>query len=195
MIRKFAVLTTLALAAGVSAAADDTRALEIVQTKCYLCHGMNGEGSSAVYPRLAAQNATYIARQLADFKSGKRKGTMNEMAADLTPEEMTALGDYFASQPPQAHRVRDQEFAAVGLYLYHNGNSYSGVPACASCHGAEGKGTTELPRLAGQHKRYVIDQLQAFSGGSRTNAVMHSIASNLTEFEVQALAQYISGMN
>jgi cytochrome c553 len=173
------------------------RAKQIVKEKCYLCHGVEGESSSAIYPRLAGQHEEYIAKQLADFKAGRRKGTMNEMAADLTPEEMTALGNYFAAMPPQAHRVRDKEFESVGAYLYQKGNSYSGVAACKSCHGETGKGTQNLPRLAGQHKRYLVSQLQDFNKRTRTNdnAIMHSIASKLTEFEIQALANYISGMN
>ena len=181
------------------AVADQTvdRAKQIVNEKCYLCHGAEGESSSAIYPRLAGQHAEYIAKQLADFKAGRRKGTMNEMAADLTPEEMAALGEYFSAKPPQAHKVRDKEFEAVGYYLYHKGNSYSGVAACKNCHGDEGKGTKNLPRLAGQHKRYLVSQLKDFNKRVRTNdnAVMHSIASKLTEFEIEALANYISGMN
>jgi len=155
------------------------------------------EASSAIYPRLAGQHATYIAKQLSDFKSGRRKGTMNEMAADLTTDEMAALGEYFSQQPAKIHRVRDKEFASVGAYLYRKGNKYSGVPACESCHGPEAKGTEKLPRLAGQHKRYIIDQLQAFESGARTNdhAIMHSIASKLTELEMNALAQFLSGLN
>ncbi len=69
---------------------DLQRAQEIVEQKCHLCHGTDGEASNAIYPRLAAQNAEYITKQLADFKSGRRKGTMNTMAADLTGDEMTA---------------------------------------------------------------------------------------------------------
>lgn len=189
------VLLTLILGA---AEADEAaeRAKQIVAEKCHLCHGSEGESSSAIYPRLAGQHAEYIAKQLADFKAGRRTGTMNEMAADLTEEEMLALGHYFASKPPKSHRVRDKAFEAVGYYLYHKGNSYSGVAACKSCHGEAGKGTQNLPRLAGQHKRYLVGQLQDFNKRARTNdnAVMHSIASKLTEFEMQALASYISGM-
>jgi cytochrome c553 len=44
-----------------------------VQGKCFICHGAEGESSSPVFPRLAGQNAQYVARQLADYKSGKRK--------------------------------------------------------------------------------------------------------------------------
>ncbi len=197
-MKKIAGFIILALTVG-SVMADPAteRAKEIVNVKCHLCHGKDGESSSAIYPRLAGQDAAYIAKQLSDFKAGRRKGTMNEMAADLTEEEMTALGKYFAAKPPKAHRVRDKEFEAVGYYLYHKGNAYSGVAACKSCHGDEGKGTQNLPRLAGQHKRYLISQLQDFNKRNRTNdnAVMHSIASKLTEFEIQALANYISGMN
>ena len=55
------------------AKADQTRAEEIVSGRCFLCHGMEGESASPVFPRLAGQHAEYLARQLGDFKSGKRK--------------------------------------------------------------------------------------------------------------------------
>jgi cytochrome c553 len=188
------LVLTLFSAAGLASSPE--RAEQIVNERCHLCHGKNGEASSAIYPRLAGQNADYIVKQLNDFKQGRRKGTMNEMARDLTEDEMVALGQYFAGKPPKSHRVRDQEFATVGAYLYRKGNAYSGIPACQSCHGESGHGTATLPRLAGQHKRYVVEQLQAFNKGARTNdhAIMHSIASKLTEFEMQALAQFISGI-
>ena len=178
-------------------AADKNRAKQIVEEKCHICHGMEGESSSAVYPRLAGQHEEYIAKQLADFQTGRREGTMTEMSQGLTPEEMVALGKYFATQPVKPHRIRDKEFAAVGKFLYMRGNKYSGVTACKSCHGEKGLGTKQLPRLAGQHKRYVADQLTEFNERKRTNdnAIMHSIASKLTELEIQALANYISGMD
>lgn len=195
MMRTLASAAVLLLAAGTLHAADLARAQEIVTAKCQLCHGMEGESSSAIYPRLAGQNAAYIAKQLADFKSGRRKGTMNEMAADLTAAEMAALGQYFSSKPPQAHRVSDPDFTAVGKYIYHNGNKWSGVAACASCHGEDGAGTEQLPRIAGQHLRYLVTQLQDFNSRERTNdnAIMHSIASKLTEMEIEAVARYLSG--
>ena len=176
--------------------AEATRsAQDMVTQKCALCHGENGEGNST-YPRLAGQNSDYMIKQLADFKNGRREGTMNEMAADLTQEEMAALANYFEAMPVLSHKVRDKNFAAVGYYIYHNGNEYSGVPACASCHGDDGTGTAKLPRLAGQHKHYLSWQLQDFNRRKRTNdnAIMHSVASKLTEFEIAALALYISGM-
>ncbi len=187
---------SLALTAPALFAADLERAKEIVENKCHHCHGRDGEGSSAIYPRLAAQHEEYIAKQLADFKSGRRKGTMNEMAADLSEEEMIALGQYFAAKPPRSHRIRDQELAAVGYYIYHKGNKFSDVPACETCHGSQGEGTIQLPRLAGQHKRYLADQLRNFGNRTRSNdnAIMHSVASRLTELEIEAVSLYVSGM-
>lgn len=198
-MRFVALLVALGLGTALAPAqaADLARAQAIVAEKCHLCHGLEGESSSAIYPRLAGQNAAYIAKQLADFKSGRRKSdTMNEMAADLTPEEMAALGEYFSKKPAKAHRVSDPDLAAVGKYIFHNGNKWSGVAACASCHGEDGAGNEKLPRLAGQHMRYLITQLQDFNQRERTNdnAVMHTIASKLTEFEIEAVARYLSGL-
>jgi len=171
-------------------------ALKIVNDKCQHCHGLDGEASNVIYPRLAGQHKKYIIKQLQDFRSGTRQGTMNEMAADLTDSEIPALASYFSQKPTLAHKVRDKEFAAVGHYIFYRGNPYSGVPACASCHGEKGEGSDTLPRLAGQHKRYVADQLTQFHERTRTNdnAIMHSIASKLTEMEIEAVANFVSGL-
>jgi cytochrome c553 len=65
---------------------DLTRAGELVTRRCSLCHGLQGESASPVFPRLAGQHAEYIAKQLTEFKSGKRKSeTMKPQAEDLTP--------------------------------------------------------------------------------------------------------------
>lgn len=177
-------------------AAEQDIAAKIVTEVCQHCHGFEGEASNILYPRLAGQNNNYIIKQLKDFRSGKRKGTMNDMAAVLKDDEITALAAYFSAKPALAHRVRDKEFAQVGWYIFHRGNKYSGVPACASCHGDKGEGTVSLPRLAGQHKRYVADQLNMFHERERNNdnAIMHSVASKLTEMEIEAVANYISGL-
>jgi cytochrome c553 len=188
----------LLIAANSSRAADDkARAEEIVQGKCFICHGADGESSSPVFPRLAGQHSRYIERQLADYKSGKRTSSaMKPMVEDLSPSDFKALGAYFESRKPQAHKVDDPELAQVGRFVFLRGNPYSGVAACAGCHGAKGDGTETLPRLAGQHALYTENQLRAFNKRERTNdnAVMHSIASKLSELELKSVAAYISGL-
>ncbi len=196
-MKKNLLAMSLLTVAGVIQAADLGLAKSIVKEKCHLCHGEEGEASSAIYPRLAGQNRTYLVKQLKNFRDGKRKSdTMNEMAAGLTDEQIESLAEYFSTKPALSHRVRDKLFAAVGEYLFKKGNKYSGIPACKSCHGENGEGSEQLPRLAGQHKRYVSDQLQAFGERARTNdnAIMHTVASKLTEMEREAVALYVSGL-
>lgn len=194
-------IATAALFAALSLpvqAGDLARAEAIVSERCSLCHGVKGEAVSAVFPRLAGQHWEYIAKQLAEFKSGKRKSeSMQPQAENLSPAEMQALGRYFEAKQVPGRQIRDAELLAVGKYIFLRGNPFSGLPACASCHGENGHGTPQLPRLAGQHPRYTEDQLQQFNARARTNdnAVMHTVASKLTELEAHAVAAYIATLD
>lgn len=190
-----ALAAIFSIAASAAEPVDLARAEAIVGGRCFLCHGLEGESASPVFPRLAGQHADYVARQLADFKSGKRKSdTMKAQAEELTPAEMKALGAFFESKKIGGRRAKDPELLAVGKYIFTRGNQFSGLPSCASCHGPQGLGTPQLPRLAGQHPRYVEDQLKQFNKRERTNdnAVMHTIASKLSELETHAVAEYIA---
>lgn len=196
----FAVLIVGGAAVGASPTLSPdelARVEEVVQGKCFLCHGADGESSSPLFPRLAGQHAAYLQRQLTDYASGKRKSTtMQPMVADLLPTDFALLGRYFQSRPVQAHPVDDADLAQVGRFVFMRGNPYSGVPACVGCHGQTGQGSEQLPRLAGQHAQYTEAQLRQFNKRERNNdnAVMHSVASKLTELEMKAVASYISGL-
>jgi cytochrome c553 len=192
-------LLSVALASALSpcwAQADEARAKKIVSGVCFVCHGAEGESASEAFPRLAGQHAEYIAKQLDNFKSGKRQSSaMAGMVAKLTPEEMLALGKYFEKQTVTAEPPQNPALAAAGRMLYHNGLPQSGVPACASCHGPQALGTAALPRLAGQHAAYITTQLKQFHQRERTNdnAVMHAVAGKMSASEMAAVAEYLSG--
>jgi cytochrome c553 len=193
-----AAACAIALPAAAALSAEDlARATEIVMGKCFICHGAEGESASPVFPRLAGQHANYIARQLEDYRSGRRTSSaMQPMVEGLSSEEFQLLGAFFESRPVQPHTVDDPELAQMGRFIYHRGNPYSGVASCASCHGNNGHGTPALPRLAGQHAQYTERQLKQFNQRERTNdnAIMHAVANKLTELEVKAVSSYISGM-
>ena len=122
-----ALLAVLAPVAAADAGADQKRAEQIVAERCSLCHGKGGESASAVFPRLAGQHPEYVARQLADFKSGKRSSeTMRPQAESLTPEEMAALGAYFGARKAGGRRAQDVDLLAVGKYIFEHGNRYAG---------------------------------------------------------------------
>lgn len=191
------VLAALSLlgAGSVWAQADEARAKKIAGGSCFLCHGERGESTSEIFPRLAGQHAEYVAKQLAAFKSGQRKSTaMAEMVAKLTPDEMLALGKYYEKMSLPREEAKDPQLAAMGRYVYHNGNKFSGVPACASCHGTAAEGTANLPRLATQFSGYIHTQLKSFNKRERTNdnAVMHAVVEKMTELEMVAVAEYVS---
>jgi cytochrome c553 len=198
-----AVATVSLLAAsGPLRAADEARATaraqEIVSERCFLCHGARGEAASELFPRLAAQNADYIAKQLANFKSGERRSdTMKGMAAELSPGDMRALGEFFSRQRSPPHAIRDAALVAEGKSVYAQGGAAIEVPACTGCHGPNGHGSSTLPRLAGQVAAYLEAQLKHFGKRERSNdnAVMHTIAATMTEREMKAVAEYLSTLD
>jgi cytochrome c553 len=189
------LIASLLGASGASAQADEARAKKIAGGSCFLCHGERGESTSEVFPRLAGQHAEYVAKQLAAFQSGQRKSsTMAPMVAKLKPDEMLALGNYYQQMSLPREEAKDPQLAAMGRYIYHNGNKFSGLPACSSCHGAAAEGSANLPRLATQFSGYVHNQLKSFNKRERTNdnEVMHSIADKMTALEMAAVAEYVS---
>lgn len=173
------------------------RVKELIAERCSLCHGNKGESASEMYPRLAAQHPAYVVKQLRDFRDRRRAGTvMNEMAKDLTEEDIAGLAVHFSTQKPVAKKSPEADLVAVGSYIFQKGNPYSGVAPCAGCHGVDGHGTIQLPRLAGQHPAYLETQLVDFNKRERTNdnTIMHSVASKMTTLEIKAVAAYIGGL-
>ena len=171
------------------------RARKIVSGSCFLCHGTEGDAGTEVFPKLAAQHPEYIAKQLANFKSGARKSSaMGGMVRDLGEPDFVALGLYFSRQQPTAHDVEDPATAAAGKSIYLGGNPATGVAACASCHGESAAGSAALPRLAGQHPGYLEAQLRQFHARERTNdnAVMQEVARKMTPREIRDVAEYLS---
>jgi cytochrome c553 len=67
---------------------------------CSACHGPNGAGIPAQYPRLAGQFAEYTAAQLRAFRSGERANdpnrTMRAVAEKLSDREIAAVAEYIA---------------------------------------------------------------------------------------------------
>lgn len=197
-MRALVVLCALSAAAPVlGEEAELARARKIVAGSCFLCHGLQGESATELSPRLAAQNENYIAKQLANFKSGERKSSaMQPMVAALTPQDMRALGAYFSRQKSEPHPTSDARLAAQGMFIYRQGGAATEVAACIGCHGERGHGTEDLPRLAGQVASYLATQLRNFGARVRTNdnAVMHTIAAKMAEAEILAVAEYLSGL-
>jgi cytochrome c553 len=164
---------------------------------CAACHVADGSRGMPTYPILQGQHPEYLVKQLTEFKEGKRKNSiMNGMAATLSPEDMRNVAAFYASKKAKDGTAKNKDLVAIGEKIYRGGIAKKGVPACAGCHSPNGAGMpAQYPRLAGQHADYTKIQLTAFRQGERTNSVqMSSIGANLSDKEIEALADYIAGL-
>jgi len=171
---------------------------------CFSCHGPDGNSQNPVWPRLAGQNAVYIAEQLHLFKDGiRRNPVMQPMAAGLSDQDIDNLAVFFAAQTP-AGLEADPSYWKAGQALYIHGDDSHGVPACAACHGPLGRGNPAAgyPALEAQQSVYVVAQLQSYANGSRystttatpNSVIMFDIAKNLTPEEIRDVASYVQGL-
>ncbi len=195
----FALVLLAISATSVQAAGDAVKGKATASTVCAACHGADGNSMIPMYPKLSGQHPEYIAKQLANFKSGERNNAiMGGMAAGLSPEDMANLGAYFGSQVNNGGTAKTNGAGSVGEKIYRGGILGVGVPACASCHGANGAGVpVQFPRLAGQHADYTVAQLKAFRAGERANdaaKMMRMIAAKLSDQDMAAVADYIQGL-
>lgn len=187
-------LTTSVMAAGDAAAGKTKSAM------CMGCHGADGNSPSDAFPKLAGQHASYVAKQLADFKAAtdRNNPTMLGMVAALSPQDMEDLAAFYASQTIKAG-MADEKQVALGKAVYRGGNMASGVAACMGCHAPNGKGNpgAKFPSLQGQHAAYIALQLRDFRDGKRKNdagKMMRNVAARMTNAEINAVAQYIAGL-
>jgi cytochrome c553 len=65
---------------------------------CAACHGPNGAGLPAQYPRMGGQHADYTEAQMVAFRAGMRANSaqMTTIAAKLSDREIKAVSDYIA---------------------------------------------------------------------------------------------------
>jgi cytochrome c553 len=113
------------------------------------------------------------------------------IAYNLDDPMIKSVALYYSTQPPAPGRPADPALVAKGKELFDKGIPDRAIPACTSCHGANAEGIADFPRLAGQHARYVVSQLNYIQSLVRKAPVMHGIVKDLTADEMQALASYV----
>ena len=109
---------------------------------------------------------------------------------------------FFAGQDANLGQTSDEdaELLARGEELYRAGDMSKGIPACSACHTPTGVGigSAVYPALSGQHVEYTISTLQDFASGERTNSpnnLMGDIASKMSDRDMEAVANYVLGLN
>ncbi len=197
------LLASLGFTTGVNAAdglVGDIDAGKEKSSTCVACHSADGNSVVAIWPKLAGQKVNYLRKQIRAFRDGEREDpSMQPMVANLSDQDIADLAAYFASQKVTTGEA-DPELVQLGALVYRGGNFDSSVPACMGCHLPDGSGNNPAgwPSLKGQHAEYVEKQLRAYAEGSRTSdpkSMMREIAQRLTEQEIAAVAQFVSGLH
>jgi cytochrome c553 len=199
----FSVLICLLLSQATPVMADgDAVHGEELATMCAACHGVEGNSSMAMWPKLAGQHEAYLSRQLGLIKEGLR--SVPEMAGIVTmlsEQDIADVSAYYAVQESQA-AVADPALVDLGEKIYRAGNAKTETPACMACHGPAGAGNplSGYPALAGQHATYLGKMLSAFKNGTNwgeddaQSQVMVEVVSRMTEEEIAAVSSYIQGL-
>ncbi len=158
---------------------------------CFACHGPDGNSTVGEYPILAGQRWRYIFIELKDFKEGRRSDEqMSPMAAQLSTEDMTLLGQYFAAQKQAPIKFQ------VDSAKVEAGRKTSDAVLCPMCHLGGFVGQNEIPRVAGQWPQYIKKQLADFKARRRANdsGNMTSVAATLSDADIDNLSQYIGNL-
>ena len=164
---------------------------------CEYCHGSEGRIDSPDVPAIAGQSAAYIAKQLADFRSGRRLSPQAQMRSAmmlLDPDDEAEVARHFASQSALSVSPPATVPADPGSRLYWSGSA--SVMACVTCHAASSDTLTDgRPFLFGLDRDYLVRQLRAFRDESRANDLggeMRAQAAALSDLQILALATYLA---
>jgi cytochrome c553 len=193
----------LALAVAPLAQADapePDRALWAAVGFCGDCHGRDGNSISPQFPKLAGQPRKFLEVQIEKMQKHSR---LNQAAQDymwgpaqwLDAATAKAVAAYYSAQKVLTGTVVDRELAARGKAIFRSTPSAKDADACTNCHGDEGVGGGRAPRLAGQHRHYLLRQLAAVEANERqVPDEMHAAVRALGDDERKALAEYLQAL-
>jgi cytochrome c553 len=150
---------------------------------CITCHGDKGVSTNTNYPNLAGQKQGYLTKEIKAFRDGKRHNPlMLPFVNKLSDGDITKLAAYFSGQK------NDSKASET-----YNKKGENVRARCVSCHGMTGITVTQLwPNLAGQQAKYLQKQLRDFKSGERQSPIMQVIAQELTDEQIEAVAEYYS---
>ena len=205
------VSVVLLLFSASSQSAGDAAAGKNKVQVCAGCHGSDGNSLVPNFPKIAGLGEKYITEQLRLVKSGERiimemtgildqssDQDLQDMAAYYNQKQRTIAG----SKEIELIGISDPDKAlALGEKVYRGGNIANGVAACTGCHSPSGNGNgpAGYPALGGQYAEYIEKQLLAYRRGERASgnnaSIMQGVAANLSDKEIKAVSNYISGLN
>lgn len=170
----------------------------IVNDTCSVCHGHDGISPQTSFPNLAGQTKAYLEGELKDFHDRTRadhdaKAYMWSVAGGLSARSANSAVQYFSALKPPKAAAGDLGDIVAGQKIFEQGIPPD-VPACQSCHGAKAVGNETFPRLADQHREYLMAQLRAFRSKERDDPIMSPIAEHLTDGQIRVITAYLASL-
>jgi cytochrome c553 len=150
---------------------------------CNECHSAAAVASNPEWPNLMGQKQGYLAAQLRAYRDGSRPNPlMMPLAAELPDAHIEALAAHYAAQAAPARPAQPAHEPGRHVSAY-----------CIACHGIAGYTVNEeWPNIAGLGAEYIKLQLQAYRDGSRHGPPMNSVAEELSQQQIDDVAEYYS---
>jgi cytochrome c553 len=159
---------------------------------CARCHGEDGISRKEGMPNLAGQKVNYTVKQMLEMQKGKRQ---HYVGANLhmSRQDIEDLAAYYASLPVMRGMKNSGDLVKRGKYIYND------ISRCYECHGDEGRNVDpDAPVVGGQEKMSLLKTMQAYKSGERKGGdpfgIMDTAIVKLTEQDIKALAEYLSGL-
>ena len=186
----------LCLLAGLGAMTAAARAQDEVDISdklalCATCHGEDGMPTDDTYPIIWGQQLYYLYVQLKDYAAGRRQhDIMTGIAGGLTKDEMQALAMHYSKQPWPTTTFRASDAATKTF------RQAAASGQCTQCHLSSYKGSSRLPRTAGQQPKYLEQTMLDLKYDRRQNAAaMASLMEGYSDAEIKAMAEHLAALN
>ncbi len=154
------------------------------------CHGPQGNSQNPQIPSLAGQPKIFVENQLVLIREGLRdippmKGTLD----GLSDADLIVLAQYFAAQTPVPVLA-----GPVDTARYERGRALAASMLCGSCHLPTYRGREQIPRLAGQHERFLRDVMQEYRDkpGPGRDTVMTNALLGVKNDQLDDLAHFLA---
>ena len=159
--------------------------------QCAACHGAQGVSAQALTPSLAGQPSFYAITQLFLFRDGRRdSGPMTAIAKTMSDDDLRGFADVIGKLPPAAPAAT----SAPDAQRMARGADLAQRLHCLGCHGSQGEGARQVPRVAGQREDYLLLALRGFRAGTRVGyqPAMTEAMAGITPDQIIDLAHFLA---
>ena len=160
-----------------------------VAAVCANCHGEGGNSVKPDIPNLAGQNPAYLLEQVRQFADGRRRDMFMEgMIRAMNSDEKVGMVLFYSAQQVVHTPTTNAALAAKGQEYFNK--------LCFRCHGTDGRGSAQFPRIAGQQANYLTETLKRYraGGGKRADSVMVTNTKDMSDADISAVVAFVSSM-